>query len=130
MTRRSLLQLFLLSALAVSLVANVFLLGFVARTADQLPVASSITENLAQAYPAEVRAEFRNLLRENRPRTRAGIQELRQARQALTTALHAEQLDDTEVERAMQNVRQATNDLQRLLQEFLVEAVRLSRGAE
>jgi len=130
MTRRSMLQLFLFSALVVSLVANVFLLGFVARTADQLPAASILPENPGRAYPAEVRAEFRKLLRENRTRTRASIADLRRARDAVTTALQAEPLETAEVEQAMQEVRRATGELQRLMQEFLVDAVRRSRGAE
>ena len=46
------------------------------------------------------------------------------------TAANATPFDDAEVERAMLDVRAATETLQRLMQEFLLEALQRTRGAE
>lgn len=125
---RSWLQLMLFAMLAVSVLANVFLLGFAARNMGVVSDGGALVESVGGAYPAEVRAEFRNLLRENRPRTFAALRDLRQARQGLATAANAATLDEAEVERAMQDVRATTEALQRLMQEFLLEALRRTRG--
>jgi len=130
MRRRSWSQLALVAVLALSVLANVFLLGFAAKNMGAGPDAGILAESVGGSYPAEVRAEFRNLLRENRPRTVAALRDLRQARQNLATAANATPFDDAEVERAMLDVRAATETLQRLMQEFLLEALQRTRGAE
>lgn len=126
--RRSWPQLLLLAGLALSILANVFLLGFVARSVGTGPDAGVFAESVGGAYPAEVRAEFRNLLRENRPRTLAALRDLRQARQGLATTANAATINEAEIERAMQDVRAATDKLQRRMQELLLEALRRTRG--
>lgn len=125
--RRSWPQLLLVAALALSILANVFLLGFAARSMGTGPDAGVLAESVGGTDPSEVRAEFRNLLRENRPRTFAALRDLRQARQDLATAANAATFNEAEVERAMQDVRAATETLQRLMQEFLLEALRRTR---
>lgn len=125
--RRSWPQLMLVTALALSILANVFLLGFVARNIGTGPDAGILAENIGGAYSPEVRAEFRNLLRENRPRTFSALRDLRQARQDLATAANAATFNEAETERAMQDVRAATEMLQGLMQEFLLEALRRTR---
>lgn len=129
MNRRSTLQLVLVTALALSVIANGFLLGFVARSIGAGGGVAALSETVGNAYPAEVRAEFRSLLRENRPRTRAALRNLRQARQKLAATARATALDETEVKRAMQEVRAATEALQSLGQELLLEALKRTRGA-
>lgn len=129
MTRRSTLQLVLVTALALSVIANGFLLGFVARSIGAGGGLAMLSESVGSAYPAEVRGEFRRLLRENRPRTRAALRDLRQARQKLAATARAAPLDETEARRAMQEVRAATDALQSLVQELLLEALKRTRGA-
>lgn len=129
MRRRSWSQLALVALLALSVLANVFLLGFAARNIGAGADTGVLVESVGGAYPAEVRAEFRDLLRENRPRTVAALRDLRQARQNLATAANTTPFDEAEIERAMQDVRAATETLQRLMQEFLLEALKRTRGA-
>lgn len=128
MRRRSWPQLALVAVLVLSVLANVFLLGYAARNMGAGPDAGILAQSVGGAYPAEVRAEFRNLLRENRPRTVEALRDLREARQNLATAANAVPFDEAEVERAMQDVRAATETLQRLMQEFLLEALKRTRG--
>jgi len=116
--------------LVLSVVTNVFLLGFVARNNGIISGAGILAGSAGQAYPAEVRAEFRNLLRENRLRTVAALRDLRQARQALAAAVNADPLNEAEVERTMEDVRQATEGLQRLMQQYLLSALKRTHRAE
>lgn len=129
MSRQSWPRLVLSAALAVSVLANVFLLGFAARSVGTVPIAGNLAESVGGAYPAEVRAEFRNLLRENRPRTLAALRDLRQAREDLVRAANVAPQDEAEIERAMRDVRAATEALQRLMQDFLLEALMRNRGS-
>ncbi|ESR23482.1 periplasmic heavy metal sensor [Lutibaculum baratangense] len=129
MSRRSGPRLALAVALGASLLANAFLLGFAVRNTGQGPFAGFQAESIGRSYPDQVRAEFRNLLRENRPRALAALRELREARRNLAAAANAATFDEAEVERIMQDVRTATEALQRLMQEFLLEALRRTHGA-
>ncbi len=129
MTRQSWPRLVLSAALAVSVLVNVFLLGFAARSIGTVPIAGNLAESVGRAYPAEVRAEFRNLLRENRPRALAALRDLRQARENLVRAANAAHQDEAEIESAMGDVRAATEALQRLMQDFLLEALMRNRGS-
>lgn len=123
-------QLALVLALAVSVIANGFLLGFVARSIGADGGAEILAEGAGSAYPAEVRAEFRSLLSDNRQHTRAALRDLRQARRNLAAAAGAATLDEAEATRAMQEVRAATEALQRLVQDLLLEALRRTHGAD
>lgn len=127
MNRRSWPRLALLVALVLSLATNAFLIGYVARTMNSAPGLGLLAERAGRTYPAEVRAEFRQLLDEGRPRARAVLQRLRHARWELARAAQADPLDEAEVERAMVAVRQATDDLLRLMHEFLLEALQRTR---
>jgi uncharacterized membrane protein len=129
MTRRSWLQIALAAALGLSLLANVFMLGFIAKTWRSGLGAGVVAEALVRAYPKEVRTEFRRLLRENRARTFAALRELRQARRALADASGATPYVQADVERAMTRVRAATEELQTMMQELLLEALRNTRQA-
>lgn len=122
-------QLALVLALAASVIANGFFLGFVARSIGADGGAEILAEGVGSAYPAEVRAEFRSLLSDNRPRTRAALRDLRQARRNLAAAAGAATLDEAEATRAMREVRAATEALQRLVQDLLLEALRRTHGA-
>jgi uncharacterized membrane protein len=126
--KRSWPQLALVGALALSVIANVFLLGAMARNIGGGSDAGMLVENAGRAYPAEVRGEFRRLLRDNRPRTLAALRDLRQARQRLAAAASSEALDEAELEIAMREVRAATETLQRTVQDLLLEALRRTRG--
>ncbi len=131
MTRRSWLQIALVAALALSVIANFFLLGYVAKQsrAGLGSGAGRVAEALVRAYPEDVRAEFRRLLRENRPRTVAALRDLRQARRALADAASATPYAEADVEQAMTRVRAATDALQEMMQGLLLEALRNARAA-
>jgi uncharacterized membrane protein len=129
MTRRSWLQIFLVVALAVSVLANFFMMGFIAKTSRAGLGGGMVAEALVRAYPEDVRAEFRRLLRENRARTFAALREVRQARRDLAEASSATPYVEVDVERAMQRVRAATDELQSMMQGLLLEALRNTRQA-
>jgi uncharacterized membrane protein len=127
MTRRSWLQIALVVGLAVSVLANVFMLGFIAKTWRTGLGAGPVVETFVRAYPDDVRAEFRRLLRENRARTFAALRELRQARRALADASGATPYVEADVLRAMERVRTAMDGLQAMMQDLLLEALRNTR---
>ncbi|MEP9386872.1 periplasmic heavy metal sensor [Mesorhizobium sp. KR9-304] len=129
MTRRSWLQIFLVTALAISVIANFFLLGFIVKASRTGLGGGIVAEALVGAYPQEVRSEFRRLLKENRTRTRAALRELRQARRNVAEASKATPYVEADVERAMERVRAATDELQRMMQGLLLEALRNTRQA-
>ena len=129
MKRLPWLRLALAAALAVSLLANFFLLGFVMKEARAPALAGLLADGIAAGYPEDVRAAFREQLRENRPRAGAALRELRAARRALAAAVSATPFDEAAVERALQDVRRTTEGLQLLLQDLLLEALRKREGA-
>jgi uncharacterized membrane protein len=129
MTRRSWLQMFLVAALVISVLANFFMLGFIVKTQRAGLGRGVAAETLVGAYPKEVRTEFRRLLRENRRQTFAALREVRQARRALADASSATPYVEADVERAMQRVRAATDALQAMMQGLLLEALRNTRQA-
>jgi uncharacterized membrane protein len=110
--------------------ANVFMLAYlVKQNRAGFGGGGMVAEALVRAYPQEVRAEFRRLLRESRPRTRAALREVRQARLALADASRATPYVEADVERAMESVRKATDALQAMMQGLLLEALRNTRQA-
>lgn len=130
MTGRSWLQLGLVAALAISVIANAFLIGFVVKqTRSGLGGGGMVAEALVSAYPKEVRVEFRRLLRESRPDAVAALRELRQARRALADAASATPYVEADVKSAMQRVRAATDVLQEMMQGLLLEALQNARQA-
>jgi uncharacterized membrane protein len=131
MTRRSWLQIVLAAALVLSVVANFFLAGYVFRqhrTGFGLGP-GMVAEALVRAYPQEVRKEFRKLLRENRQQAFGALRELRQARRALAETATATPYVQSDVEQALARVRDATDALQDLIQELLLEALEKTRQA-
>lgn len=130
MTGRSWLQVGLVAALAISVIANAFLIGFVVKQARSgLGGGGAIAQALVSAYPKEVREEFRRLLRESRPDAVAALRELRQARGALADAASATPYVEADVKNAMQRVRAATDVLQEMMQGLLLEALQNARQA-
>jgi uncharacterized membrane protein len=129
MTRRSWLQIFLAAALVISVIANFFMLGFIVKASRMGLGGGIVAEALVRAYPQEVRTEFRRLLRENRRQTFAALREVRQARRSLADASSATPYVEADVERAMQKVRAATDELQNFMQGLLLEALRNTRQA-
>ncbi|RCS23027.1 hypothetical protein DUT91_16305 [Phyllobacterium salinisoli] len=108
---------------AASLVGNFFALGYVFNSQRDAPAMSVLAEGAFSAYPEEVRVEFRRLLRENRPRTVEALRKLREARGQLASVAKSSPLNEVEVEKAMRDVRTATDALQRLMQELLLNAL-------
>jgi uncharacterized membrane protein len=127
MTRRSALQILLVAALAVSIVANFFMLGFVIKQ-NRAGLGGVVADALVRAYPQEVRKEFRRLLRDNRASTFQALRDLRQARRALADAAGATPYVEADVEQAMARVRTATEALQDMMQRLLLEALRNTRN--
>jgi len=123
------LQIVLVVALALSVIANFFMLGFVVKTTRSGLGGGIAAEALVGAYPKEVRTEFRRLLRQNRQQAFAALRDVRQARRALADASGATSYVEADVEQAMQRVRAATDALQTLMQGLLLEALRNTRRA-
>lgn len=112
------------AALAASLIANFFAFGYVFKSHRDAPAMTLLAEGAFSAYSDEIRVEFRRILRENRPRTVVALRNLREARRRLSSLANVSQIDEAEVRRAMQDVRTATDALQRLMQEFLLQALK------
>ena len=127
MTSRSWLQIAIVAALALSVIANFFMLGALAKVNRAGPAGSVVADALARAYPDDVRAEFRRLLGENRSQTVAALREVRQARRALADSSSATPFVESDVEQAMQRVRAATGALQAMMQGLLLDALRNTR---
>jgi uncharacterized membrane protein len=129
MTRRSWLQIILVAALALSLLANFFLAGYAFKQNRMGIGGGMVADALVSAYPQDVRSEFRRLLRENRREAFAALRQLRQARRAMAQAANATPYRQADVEQAMAGVRAATEALQSMLQGLLLEALKNRRSA-
>ena len=116
-------RLLLLAVLMTSLLGNFFSLGYVFNRDRDAPAMSILAEGAFSAYPDDVRTEFRRLLRENRKQTVQALRQLREARRELASA-SALPFKEVEVGKAMADVREATDALQRLMQGLLLEALR------
>jgi uncharacterized membrane protein len=123
-TRRSWLWTIVLTALGLSLALNVFMLGYAAHGLREGTAVRALISDMARAYPPEVRQEFRAVLRENRPRTLAALRDLRTARTKLAAAVNAPSFDEAAVQAAMKNVRDATDNLQATMQDYLLTALK------
>lgn len=116
-------RLLLLAFFIASLLGNFFSLGYVFKRDRDVPAISILAEGAFSAYPDDVRTEFRRLMRENRKQTVQALRQLREARRELASA-SALPLKEVEVGKAMADVREATDELQRLMQGLLLEALR------
>lgn len=123
MKRLTWLRWVLLAIFVASLLGNVFSLGYIFKRERNAPAMSILAEGAFSAYPEDVRTEFRRLLRDNRAQTVQALRQLREARRALASA-SAAPLKEVEVTKAMADVRAATDALQRLMQDLLLEALR------
>ena len=90
--------------------------------------ARSLVENAAGIYPPDVRQEFRMVMRENRPRTFAALRDLRRARSNLAATIAASPFDEVAVQAAMKDVRDATGNLQAIIQDYLLTALKRSKS--
>lgn len=124
MKRFSWLRAVLFAIFAASLVGNFFSLGYILKSQRDAPAMSILAEGAFSAYPEEVRVEFRRLLRDNRAQTFAALGKLREARRQLASVAGTSPLNEPEVTKAMADVREATEALQRLMQDLVLEALR------
>lgn len=129
MKRLSWLRLVFVAGILISLIGNFFSLGYILRNQREAPAFSLLADSPFAAYPEDVRAEFRSILRQNRARTASALDNLRAARRQLATVAGGSPINEAEVESAMRDVRAATDALQRLMQEFLLEALRAKHRA-
>ena len=114
----------LFAVFAASLVGNFFSLGYILKSQRDAPAMSILAEDAFSAYPEQVRVEFRRLLRENRARTVAALGKLREARRQLASVASTSPLNEEGITKAMTDVREATEALQRLMQDLLLQALR------
>lgn len=121
-------RLVLLGVFIASLVGNFFSLGYLFKQERDAPAMSILAEGAFSAYPDDVRTEFRRLLRENRAKTVQSLRQLREARRELAS-VSAPPLKEAEVRKAMADVRVATDALQRLMQDLLLEALIQAYGS-
>lgn len=127
MTRRSIWTVVLI-LLGLSVALNVFLIGYAAHGLREGASARSLVENVASIYPPDVRQEFRSAMRENRPRTFAALRDLRRARTSLAAKIAASPFDEVAVQAAMKDVRDATDNLQAVIQDYLLTALKRSKS--
>lgn len=127
MTRRSIWTVVLI-LLGLSVALNVFLIGYAAHGLREAASARSLVENAAGIYPPDVRQEFRMVMRENRPRTFAALRDLRRARSNLAARIAASPFDEVAVQAAMKDVRDATGNLQAIIQDYLLTALKRSKS--
>ncbi|RVO43552.1 periplasmic heavy metal sensor [Sinorhizobium meliloti] len=130
MKRLSWLRTVLFAVFVASLVGNFFSLGYVLKTKRDAPAMSILAESAFSAYPEEVRLEFRRLLRDNRPQTIEALRKLREARRKLASVASSSSLNEADVTKAMADVRNATDALQRLMQNLLLNALRSTDRAK
>jgi uncharacterized membrane protein len=129
MTRRSWIWTAVLVALGLSVALNVFLAGYVVSSLREGAGVRMLAGTVARAYPAEVRQEFRNVLRENRANTSKMVRDLREARARLTETVNAMPFDEAATDQAMRDVRDATATLQKGIQGHLMTALKRTRQA-
>jgi uncharacterized membrane protein len=127
MTRRSIWTIVLI-LLGLSVALNVFLIGYAAHGLREGASARSLVETATSIYPPEVRQEFRRVMRENRPRTFVALRDLRRARTGLAAVIAASPFDEVAVQAAMKDVRDATDNLQAVIQDYLLTALKRSKS--
>ncbi|RMC64854.1 periplasmic heavy metal sensor [Sinorhizobium meliloti] len=130
MKQSSWLRTVLFAVFVASLVGNFFSLGYVLKTKRDAPAMTILAESAFSAYPEEVRLEFRRLLRDNRPQTIEALRKLREARRQLASVASSSSLNEADVTKAMADVRNATDALQRLMQNLLLNALRSTDRAK
>jgi len=128
--RFSWLRTALFAVVAASLVGNFFSFGYVLKSQRDMPAMSVLADNAFTAYPDEVRVEFRRLLRENKSKSVAALARLREARRQMASAAGSSPFNEADVAKSMAEVREATQSLQRLMQDLLLEALRTVDGAK
>ncbi|MGO7212500.1 periplasmic heavy metal sensor [Rhizobium ruizarguesonis] len=122
MTRSGILRTAVLVLLAMSLAGNFFTIGYlVHRWQSGL---SSLSTTLEARYPPDVRRAFREVLRENRPAMRSAFAELRAARDAQEALARQHPVDEAAIRAAMAEVRTKTAELQSILQDYLMTAIK------
>ncbi|MEO1328853.1 MAG: periplasmic heavy metal sensor [Pseudomonadota bacterium] len=113
--------------LALSLALNAFLLGAASARREAGPVvtdreAQMLAQAIRRMIPAEMRADFRSALRQDRRGLLADLQTWREARAATVAALHAEPLDRGAAEAGLAEMRRASVALQERLHAAALEA--------
>ena len=127
MTRRS-IWMAVLIVLGLSVALNIFLIGYAVHGLREGAEARNLVENVARIYPPDVRQEFRSVMRENRPRTFAALRDLRRARTNLAATIAASDYDEVAARAAMKDVRDATDNLQAVIQDYLLTALKRSKS--
>jgi len=114
--------------LGLSVALNIFLIGYAAHGLREGATARNLVENIASIYPPDVRQEFRSVMRENRSRTLTALRDLRRARTNLAATIAASDYDEAAVRAAMKDVRDVTDNLQAVIQDYLLTALERSKS--
>lgn len=116
-------------ALAVSLVLNALLIGFIVGDfARPIRTAQGLSQYSAQ-YPDEIRRDLRRAIFADRRELLADFRAFRTARTDLMAEMRASEPDRAKIEALMAEVRRLTTEVQGRLQAITLEAV-LSQPAE
>jgi uncharacterized membrane protein len=110
-----------LAVLAVSLVANIFAVSFVAgrwSVENRRPPAA-----MRMAYPPAIRDDIRDAIAARREEMAGAVRRLREARAAMRAAARASAFDAAALDRSMAEVREATAAVQVVSQNALAEAL-------
>lgn len=111
----------ILAVLAVSLVANIFAVSFVAgrwSVENRRPAAA-----MGVAYPPAIRDGIRDALETRRDEMAAAVGRLREARATMRRAAVAAEFDEAALIAAMADVREATAAVQEISHSAIAEAV-------
>lgn len=126
MTRSGMLRTAVFALLAISLAGNFFTIGYLAHRWQSGP--SALTMALSSRYSPDVQRAFREVLRENRSTVRAALAELRTAREAQEALARQHPVDEMAMRAAMARVRTKTAELQSILQDYLMTALRNAKS--
>lgn len=117
------------AALAMSLVANLFVVSFIA---GEWSGANTRLLSLGQIlpYPESIRADVREELRDNRAALAPALRRVREARMAMFEVARAPNLDEAALKTAMAEMRSATTALQEISQDALAKALASATAEE
>ena len=117
-------------ALALSVLVNVFLGGYVAGQFRELRTGAGLAAALMEVWPEAYRKPIRRALVADRAALLESFATLRKERRQMLEAIKAEPFDENAVRDRMDDVRDATTAVQKRAQETVLKAIIETRRAE
>lgn len=126
MTIRGPFAFAIVGILALSLAANLLILGYAAsrfRSGDEASAIERIVALGVRAFPREMRREIGDQLGRHRGELRSAFRDVREARRRVFSAMAAEPFSRAELDASFAEVRRKTEKLQRLGQDLVGDVV-------